>query len=221
MEISGHGNPSAMLLETERSFIGLPVSSKAAATKAHILAKAAILFNQQGYAGTSMADLMAATGLQKGGIYNHFRNKDELALAAFDVAVSQIQAQFMGAIRSQRHAVDRLVALLRVYSSIVEAPPLPGGCPILNTAIDSDDTHPALRDRARQAMDGWRHLIHRILEKGQLRQELRSDLDAEAVATVIIATLEGAVMLSKLYGESIYMERTLAHLETYVQTQLT
>jgi TetR/AcrR family transcriptional repressor of nem operon len=193
--------------------------SKADITKAHILDAAAALFNQQGYAGTSMADLMAATGLKKGGIYNHFRNKDDIALAAFDLAVSRVNAQFMGAIRGQRHAVDRLMAILQVYRHMADAPPIAGGCPILNTAIDSDDVHPALRDRARQAMDNWRQLIHRIVEKGKQRGELRPDLDPEEASTVIIATIEGAVMLSKLYGDTTYMERTLRHLQAYVQTQ--
>jgi len=61
--------------------------------------KAAALFNQQGYAGSSMSDLMRVTGLQKGGIYNHFRSKDELALEAFDFAVNRVQSEFMGALK--------------------------------------------------------------------------------------------------------------------------
>ena len=60
--------------------------SKAQQTKARIVRQAAELFNQKGYAGSSIADVMQATGLKKGGIYNHFKSKDELALAAFDYA---------------------------------------------------------------------------------------------------------------------------------------
>ena len=56
--------------------------SKAQETKTRIIEQAATLFNQQGYSGTSVSDLMRATGLQKGGIYNHFVSKDELALEA-------------------------------------------------------------------------------------------------------------------------------------------
>jgi len=67
--------------------------SKAQETKMRIIEQAAALFNQQGYAGSSMSDLMR--GLQKGGIYNHFRSKDELALEAFDFAVNRVQSEFM------------------------------------------------------------------------------------------------------------------------------
>lgn len=62
---------------------------KAKETKEKIVKQAAELFNQQGYAGSSISDIMRATGLQKGGIYNHFHSKQELALAAFDFASQQ------------------------------------------------------------------------------------------------------------------------------------
>jgi TetR/AcrR family transcriptional regulator, transcriptional repressor for nem operon len=194
--------------------------SKAQATRAHIIEQAAAVFNRQGYAGASMQDLMQATGLQKGGIYNHFKSKDELAIAAFDFAANHIQQKFMGALKGKRRSVDRLIAILDVYETLLDDPLVPGGCPILNTAVESDDTHPGLRDRAQQAMDAWRKLLRRILESGISRGELRAGLEVENVITVLIATIEGAIMLSKLYGESAYLERALDHLRTYVQEQL-
>lgn len=193
---------------------------KAQETKARIIEKAAALFNQQGYAGSSMSDLMRVTGLQKGGIYNHFRSKDELALEAFDFAVNRVQSEFMGALKGKRHAVERLIAILSVYERMFDEPPVQGGCPILNTAVESDDAHPALRERAQLAMDAWRILLQRIVDKGIMRGELHSTVDADTVATILIATIEGAVMLSKLYGDASHLERALNFLKTYVQHQL-
>ncbi|WP_088890326.1 TetR/AcrR family transcriptional regulator [Leptolyngbya ohadii] len=190
---------------------------KAEETKARIIKQAAALFNQQGFAGSSMADLMQATGLQKGGIYNHFRSKDELAIEAFDFAVDRMRQRFRIALQGKRHAVDRLIALLSVHANILDDPPVPGGCPILNTAVESDDTHPALRDRAQRAMNDWRSLILQIVEKGIVRGELLPTLKAEQVATILIATIEGAVMLTKLYGDTSYLQQAIAHLEAYVR----
>jgi AcrR family transcriptional regulator len=195
--------------------------SKAQATKARIVAQAATLFNQQGYAGMSMSALMLATGLQKGGLYNHFSSKDELALAAFDYAVEQIQQRFRGALKGKRDAGSRLIAILSVYDDLLADPVLSGGCPILNTAIESDDTHPALRQRAQQATDQWQHLLRRILAAGIQRGEIHPDLEIESAITILIATLEGAIMLTKLYGQPIYLQQALAHLKAYVQQQLT
>lgn len=194
--------------------------SKAQETKARIIKQAAALFNQQGYAGSSMSDIMRVTGLQKGGIYNHFRSKDELALEAFDFAVNRVQSEFMGALKGKRHAVERLIAILSVYECMFDEPPVQGGCPILNTAVESDDAHPALREQAQLAMDAWRILLQRIVDKGIMRGELHSTVDADTVATILIATIEGAVMLSKLYGDASHLERALNFLKTYVQHQL-
>ena len=58
------------------------VLTKGERTRQHIIETAAPLFNQRGFTGASMADLMEATGLEKGGIYRHCGSKDELAVAA-------------------------------------------------------------------------------------------------------------------------------------------
>lgn len=186
-------------------------------TREKILREAAILFNQQGYAGASMSDLMRATGLQKGGIYNHFGSKDDLALAAFDYAVQQITTRYMAAIRSQRHAIARLNALLDIYDSFLDNPPLVGGCPLLNTAVESDDTHPALRQRTQQAMTGWHSLLQRVLAKGVERGELSPSIDLDQVVTVMIAGIEGGVMLAQLYDDAQHLRRVIQHLRHYLQ----
>lgn len=194
--------------------------SKGEETKAKILQQAAELFNQQGYAGSSISDIMRVTGLQKGGIYNHFQSKDELALQAFDFAIASVSQHTRAALRSKHHAIERLQAIIGVFSSFVENPPIKGGCPLLNTAIESDDTHPALRERAQQGMNSWRKLICLVIEKGITRGEIRAGVDADEVATIIIANLEGAMMMSKLYGDSIYMQRVINHLNQYISSQL-
>jgi TetR/AcrR family transcriptional regulator, transcriptional repressor for nem operon len=194
--------------------------SKAQNTKAHIIQAAARLFNQQGFAGASMADIMAATGLQKGGIYNHFKSKDEIAIAAFDFNVAQLQRKLRLAFKGQRHAIDRLIATLDWYEQLLDEPEMQAGCPILNTAIDSDDTHPALRQCAQRAMDQWLELFQHILERGIQRGEIAANLDTKESATFLIASIEGGVMMSKLYGDTQYLKFTLGYLRKYLR-QLT
>ncbi|MBD0334537.1 MAG: TetR/AcrR family transcriptional regulator [Cyanobacteria bacterium Co-bin13] len=191
--------------------------SKAQETRQKIVREAALLFNRQGYAGASMADIMRVTGLQKGGIYNHFGSKEELALEAFEYMTQEITRHYMAAIRSQRHAVDRLLAMLEIYRHYVDHPIVEGGCPILNTAVESDDTHPAMRQRVRQALDGWQSLIRRVLVQGVERGEVRPEANADELATLLIATIEGAIMMSKLYDDSIYLERAIRHLQLQLE----
>lgn len=189
-------------------------------TREHILDKAATLFNQQGFSGASLSDIMEATGLQKGGIYRHFESKEALALEAFDHAVGRVRARFVEALADRRHAMDRLLAIVSVFRAYLTDPPVPGGCPVMNTAIENDDGNPELRRRARAVMDEWRLLIRRTVERGRERGELRPGADPDEVATVMISLLEGAIMMSKLYRDGSHLRHATEHLERHLEATL-
>jgi TetR/AcrR family transcriptional regulator, transcriptional repressor for nem operon len=72
-------------------------------TRERIVRRTAPLFNQQGYFGASLADIMRATGLEKGGIYNHFGSKEALALEAFDYAVDAVEQRFWRGSGEDKH----------------------------------------------------------------------------------------------------------------------
>jgi TetR/AcrR family transcriptional regulator, transcriptional repressor for nem operon len=192
--------------------------SKGEQTRERILARSAQLFNRQGYFGASLADIMRETGLEKGGIYNHFSSKEQLALESFDYAYGLVQQRVRQALAGKFDAIERLLAIVSVFQGIVEDPPVAGGCPILNTAIEADDANEALRDRARDAMDSWRDTIHRIINKGIERQQVRPGINADEVASILITTLEGAIMLSNLYKDPTHMQRAADHMARYIDT---
>ncbi len=192
--------------------------SKGEQTRERILASSAQLFNRQGYFGASLADIMRETGLEKGGIYNHFSSKEQLALESFDYAYGLIQERVRQALSGKFNAIERLLAIVSVFQGIVEDPQVAGGCPILNTAIEADDANEVLRDRARSAMDNWRTTIHRIVNKGIERQQIRPGVDADEVASILISTLEGAIMLSNLYKDPLHIQRAADHIAHYIET---
>src|SRR5712664_2194882 len=166
-------------------------------TRLEIIRKAAPIFNQKGYEGAALSDLMRATGLEKGGICRHFDSKQELAREAFDHAWKlAMDARFEGT-HEIPNTVDRLKQIVRNFrdrrTSVV-----PGGCPLLNTAIDSDDGNPQLRAKARQALSSWLDRMESIAEEGKRRGEVRSDVDSGELATLIAGTLEGSHMMSRL-----------------------
>jgi TetR/AcrR family transcriptional regulator, transcriptional repressor for nem operon len=189
-------------------------------TRQMIVERAAPVFNMHGYFGASMSDLIRETRIGKGGIYNHFESKEALAVEAFEFAVELVRERFRKSLAGQERAADRLLAIVAVFRSLIDDPPLPGGCPVLNTAIEADDTNPPLRDRAKQVMDEWQELIIRVARKGIRTGELRPEIDPEALATVVTATLEGAVMLSKLYSNPIHMGRAVDHLTAHIRSLL-
>lgn len=194
--------------------------AKGAETREEILLRAACVFNTKGYSGASLSDIMRATGLQKGGIYNHFESKEKLALEAFDFALALTSARLRQALVGKKDARQRLLALLAFFDGYSRNPPIPGGCPIMNTAIENDDGNPELCKRARAAMESWRQFIVRTVKLGVERQELRPDADPEQAATIIIATIEGSIMMAKLYRDTSHVERALFHLRQYIEEAL-
>ncbi len=189
---------------------------KAQQTKQQIIEKSAILFNQNGYAGTSISDIIRLTGVGKSGIYSHFHTKDEIAIAAFDYTLNQIIQAVMDNIEQQNTAIDRLTAFVDTFRGFTTQPIGIGGCPILNTAVESDDTHPALRQHAQQAVNQILALVGSIIELGIRQGEILANTDIDQVSTVILATIEGAIMMSKLYSNDRYLDRAIAHLHQYI-----
>jgi AcrR family transcriptional regulator len=185
-------------------------------TRQAILERAAQVFSIYGFSGTAMSELTRETGLTKGGIYNHFGSKEALALEAFDFSVGLVQQRFRQALAGRKRAIDRLLATVEAFRSLIDDPILRGGCPILNTAVEADDAYPVLRERAQRAMGDWHQFIIRTATKGIASGELSPLADPQALATVITATLEGAVMLSKLYGDTAHMHRAVDHVTRYL-----
>lgn len=206
----------AILEQTERS---VPVT-KGEATKERVLMRAARLFNVKGYFGVSLSDLMEATGLKKGGLYNHFESKEQLALEAFDYALTLYRARMSEALAGKSGATDRLLAIISVIRRNANDPPIPGGCIIMNMAIESDDALPALRERARRAMDSWRKLIQRTVKAGLESGEFQADVDPDETASLLIGTLEGGVMLSKLYRDPVHVLRAADHMARHVERNI-
>ena len=189
-------------------------------TKQRILELAAPVFNTKGYAGASLADILAATGLQKGGLYNHFGSKEQLALAAFDWAVDQLNSRWRTSVAGKRNAFDRLMAVVDMFNDYYSNPVVPGGCPILNTAVESDDTNPLLRKRAQEKMDRMRQTVASIMRKGAERGEVRSEPNFDDIAVELIALLEGGIMLSKLYGDAKYLKTAQARARKIIESEL-
>jgi TetR/AcrR family transcriptional repressor of nem operon len=188
-------------------------------TRQEIIRKAAPIFNQNGYASTALSDLMRATGLEKGGIYRHFGSKQELAGDAFNYAWKlAMDTRFKGT-EQIPNTVDRLKQIVRNFRDR-RTGVVPGGCPLLNTAIDSDDGNPRLRAKARKALGSWLDRLQSIAEERQRRGEVRSDVDSEKPATLIASTLEGSHMVSRLRRKEEPLDLACRHLEEYLETEV-
>jgi TetR/AcrR family transcriptional repressor of nem operon len=190
---------------------------KGEVTRQHIIEEAAALFNRRGYAGCALREIMEATGLEKGGIYRHFSSKEEIAAEAFDYAWERAFAVRTSGMAELEDAVEKLQ---RHVANFTEKTGFPGGCPVLNTATDADDGNPVLRERVRAAVKRWRTMIVRIVEQGQSSGSIREEIDAQEIATRIIAALEGAVMLARIERSQAALHSTRALLDAWLEAEV-
>jgi AcrR family transcriptional regulator len=188
--------------------------TKGEVTRQKIIEQAAPLFNQLGYAGCSMQDIMAATGLEKGGLYRHFCSKEELAEEAFRYSWAKVLDMRWEGIDSVEGAVGKLRFLVHRFVEIRSI--IPGGCPVLNTAIDADDGNPALRKLVHKAVQEWKTRIALIVSAGIEQGEIRADVEPRSIANIVIAALEGGLMITRLEGSRTAIHDAEAMLEKIV-----
>jgi TetR/AcrR family transcriptional regulator, transcriptional repressor for nem operon len=190
--------------------------TKGEQTRRDIVEKAAPLFNQKGFEGTSLADLMQATGLQKGGIYRHFSGKKELAAEAFDYAWEKAVRGRLAGVADVPDCVDRLK---KTIDNFVErrAGLVPGGCPLMNTAVEADDGNPVLRARARKALQGWTERLSRITAEGIKKHEIDRRVTPRQLSELIISSLEGALLISRLQNDPGPLRAMRQHLDEYLE----
>lgn len=182
-----------------------------------ILASAAPIFNRRGFSGTSISDILNATDLEKGGLYNHFTSKEELAAATFDYAFKQVDAYFTKALAGTESGLPRLRAYIDAFERYIERPAVNGGCPIANATLEADDALPFLRERIATAFAKMRAYVVRNIQRGREKRHFRAGIDPEATADFIIASLEGALLLSRGMRTRTPAQHVAAQLRAWVE----
>lgn len=185
-------------------------------TRHRILHESGALFNTQGYKATSISDITTSTGLTKGAIYKHFRNKDDLEKETLVYLSQQMFEKIRRVVKAEPTANKKLRAVFRYFESYITDPPLKGGCPLLNVAVEADDVNPVLRNEALHILSVLKDSIVSILQNGIKRKQVKSDIDTEQYATLIIASLEGAIMMGKLEGDNSSIRRVIKHLDQWL-----
>ena len=194
--------------------------SKAENTRQFIVEKIAPIFNKQGFAGTSLSDMTDATGLTKGSIYGNFANKDEVALAVFDYNFSRLNKGLDAVIAGCTNSIDALMKMANFYRVEIRNTITGGGCPILNTAIEADDTHPELKLRAAKGIKDWKKKIETIIKKGSAAGEIKATINAAEFAIEFISIIEGGIMLTKTTGDLGMLNICIKRVEKIINTEL-
>ena len=184
---------------------------KAEKTRQWIAEKTAPLFNKKGFEATSLSDLTTATGLTKGALYGNYKDKQAIRKAAFEYAMVEVRNLAKDYLGSATTFKGKLSALVGFFASYVLSPPVEGGCPLLNTAIEVDDGDPNMRAVVVKELHAMVNYISWLLEKGIAANEFKPDIDTKALAYTFFCSIEGALMFSRVEQSRDPMNMVVAH----------
>ncbi|HMG89402.1 MAG TPA: TetR/AcrR family transcriptional regulator [Chryseolinea sp.] len=183
---------------------------KATVTRQFIIDKTAPLFNTKGYNGTSLNDLTEATGLTKGSLYGNFDNKEEIAVAVFYYSMERVREAARLKMEKAKSSKEKLLALLDFYSQYVFSSPIPGGCPLMNNAVEADDQHvfmkKAVAAEIKRTIDG----IAGLLAMGKKEGEFKSSINEKEIANLFFCSIEGAIIVSRVSSSDAAMKNAVS-----------
>lgn len=189
-------------------------------TKELILKESANLFNTQGYKATSISDITKATGLTKGAIYRHFNNKSDLEQQALRSLAKLMFTELGVKIKQANSFKDKMEATFSFFENYMHTPLYKGGCPLLNAAIEVDDTNVVLRQQTYNMLAQLKAAVKKLIENGIKNNQVTPETDSGFYATIFIATLEGSIMMSRLERTPDAILTGVAHLRTVVVSML-
>lgn len=189
-------------------------------TRTKILEASSVLFNRKGYAGSSISDIMKATGIKKGGVYNHFGSKQELKIQAFRHSLKQVGTFLSEQILHHEDPLERLYAIPDTFVDYTLNPVIDGGCPLLNTAIEADDTNPELRTEVQKALRWLQRFFSRLFREAKEAGVIDAAINEDKEAIYFISALEGGVMLSRLNQTKKHIEIVTQQLRTHINQMI-
>jgi TetR/AcrR family transcriptional repressor of nem operon len=157
------------------------------------------LFLVHGFANTSMDDVVKYSGVSKSNIYYHFKSKDELALAVLESYIASLQNLFREHVLGERGAfLPRLEHYIDLLIQELVERDCTGGCPLISLMVEAGKTNESVRARLAQFFQQQADVFTKLLEDGKRQGEIRSDLPAQALASLIASWLEGSLMLASI-----------------------
>jgi AcrR family transcriptional regulator len=194
------------------------MTTKGDLTRQHIIKKSMQLFSVQGYFNTSVTGIVKATGLTKGGLYGHFRNKEEIWYAVYDECVRIWKGVVFQGVR---HISDPLARLERVMENSLKnylgAGVFEGGCFLFNALVELAGQSPAMSNHVLKGFKAFAALLRLWLEEAEQQGRLKDGLNLDGIANFLVISLNGAAPLYAASQDPAIWQQTLAELHFYIR----
>jgi TetR/AcrR family transcriptional regulator, transcriptional repressor for nem operon len=193
--------------------------SKALPTRDRLIESARYLFWERGFAGTSMADLLAHAAVNSGSFYHFFESKEALLRAVLDGYLHALRPMVVDpAFAKTREPVERIFAILEAYRGRILQTDCRYGCPLGRLALEIDPENRPAHKLIAENFQGWIGAVRECV--AQMKNRLPRNTDPEALSTYVLAVMEGGVMLSRSYGSVEPFDRAVKQLREHFRLLL-
>ena len=194
--------------------------SKSEKTAKYIIEKVAQLFNQKGYAATSMSDLTTATGLTKGAIYGNFQNKEELAIKSFNFSVNQVLKSISTHQNKNKSSLQKLYLITDFYKNYYNFSKKLGGCPILNNGVDAKNQNTNLHNEVVLIINKTQTNIAKLIEQGIKNGVIKRTVNSKKFAKRLYSHIQGAVFMAFTMNEANYLDIAVEDMNLIIKNEL-
>lgn len=196
------------------------MENKSKITSQYILKIVAPIFNNKGYAATSMADITKATGLTKGAIYGNFKNKETLAIAALKFNIKKLMTLIEAHLQKSDSPIKKLFLITDFYRGYYKYSKPLGGCPILNVGVDANNQNALLLKKVREVVKRIQGEIATIVENGIEAGEISSEINAMYFAKQMDTMIQGAIFMTYTMDDDRYLKDTMDDLDAIIKNKL-
>jgi TetR/AcrR family transcriptional repressor of nem operon len=195
------------------------MTSSRPATRDRLIDAARYLFWERGFAGTSMAELLAHAEVNSGSFYHFFDSKEALLREVLEGYLRLLRPMVVDpAFASVQQPLGRIFAILAGYRQRILATDCKYGCPLGRLALEIDPENAPAHHLIARNFQGWVEAIRECLEA--MRPVLPPETDLDALATYVLVVMEGGVMLSRSYRSVEPFDSAVAQLREHLRLLL-
>ena len=181
-----------------------------------IIQESSRLFSAKGFSSTSINEILEAAGASKGGLYNHFKTKEELFSAVLSESRKIWRDRNLAGLDEIESPVERIKRLLENYRDryLIGSGNLPGGCIFVRVSVESaelGDQWPHIAEEINEGFDGLKSMIKGFLDQAKDVSQLGLEINTADVADMIFSGMLGA---SVMYG----MDRSIQNLNQTINS---
>ncbi|MEO9968043.1 MAG: TetR/AcrR family transcriptional regulator [Reichenbachiella sp.] len=194
--------------------------TKAEKTTQFILEKVGPYFNKHGYTGTSLSAITQATGLTKGAIYGNFKDKEDLALQAFNYNIRRAMSKLRDRMNMEADGLTKLKEITRFFRKYYADEKLHGGCPMINVGIDSLNHNHTLYLRVVEVMNKLIQKIADIIDQAKTEGTIKSSIDSLKYANQIYAQIQGGIFITSMLNDENHLSELMNHVDRMIETEM-